>query len=230
MIKIIQDEKVIDVVRIPRYIKFLPTGHITITDKASAQGIVGSDTTTVYSFTPIADKAIGVASIVEIDQKEFDRLTALLKNKQEICADESTLAEAKRATLHRLSNMCKSKIVAGFSVRLSDGVEYSFKLTTEDQLNLLMLENQLSNGAETFIYHATNQPCRFFIKEDMIRIINAFKNCTLYHTTYFNVAKQYINSLTNIEDITKFTYGTDVSGIIEDKVLKQILKNGGDTQ
>ena len=53
MYKIIQDQKVIDVVRIPRFVRFLSSGHIALTDKSSAQGIVGSDDRTVYSFKPI---------------------------------------------------------------------------------------------------------------------------------------------------------------------------------
>jgi predicted DNA-binding ArsR family transcriptional regulator len=61
----------------------------------------------------------------------------------------------------------------------------------------------------------------------MIRIIAAFKRYVQYHTTYFNVAKQYINSLTDLTKINKFTYGTDVIDAIDNKAIKQILKNGG---
>jgi hypothetical protein len=91
----------------------------------------------------------------------------------------------------------------------------------------MSIEGQLNAGAETFIYHATNQPCRFFSREDMTKIISTFKRYTLYHTTYFNVAKQYINSLVDIEKANTFTYGTDVSEVVDDIVIKQILKNGG---
>lgn len=227
MIKIIQNEKVIDVVRVPRFIKFLPSGHVAITDKSSAQGIVGSDTTSIYSFTPVAHKTAGVVTIADITLEDFNRLKALLDDKQEISADESALAEAKRLAIRRLSNICKNKITAGFTIKLSDNKLYSFKLTTEDQLNLMIIESQLNSGAETFVYHATDLPCRFFTRNDMIKIINTFKSYTLYHTTYFNVAKQYIRSLLDIEKVNLFTYGTDVSNTVEDPVLKQILKTGG---
>ncbi len=227
MIKIIKNEKVIDVVRVPRFIKFLPSGHVAITDKASAQGIVGSDTTSIYSFTPVAHQTAGVVTVADINLEEFNRLKALLNDKQEISADESALAEAKRAAIKRLSNICKNKITDGFTIKLSDGELYSFKLTTEDQLNLMIIENQLNSGVETFIYHATDQPCRFFMRDDMIKIISSFKSYTLYHTTYFNAAKQYIKSLHDIEKVNLFTYGTDISESVENLVLKQILKNGG---
>jgi hypothetical protein len=190
-------------------------------------GIVGSDDKTIYSFKPVQHTNIQVATIKEINTEEFSRLQSLLNSNQEVSADESALVKAKRDMITRLSSICKNKITAGFSIKLSDEVDYSFKLTTEDQLNLMSIEGQLNAGAETFIYHATNQPCKFFSREDMTKIISAFKRYILYHTTYFNVAKQYINSLVDIEKVNRFTYGTDVSEVVNDVVIKQILKNGG---
>lgn len=224
MYKLIQNDQVIDVVHYPRFISFLPTGHIAITDKTSAHGIVGSDNKTIYSFKTNAKYP--TVTIKRITSAEFERLNSLLSSGQKVNADESALAKAKRDTIKRLSSACKAKITAGFSVRLSDGKTYSFKLTTEDQLNLMSIENQLNAGAKTFIYHSTNEPCKEFSKEDMIKILDYFKRCTLYHTTYFNVAKQYINSLISIEKVYKFTYGTDVSEIVDNITIKQILKNG----
>lgn len=230
MYKIIQDNKIIDIVNIPRFVKFLSSGHIAITDKASAQGIVGSDQETIYSFGPVGQQNFSIVTIAEIDTEEFSRLQSLLNSGQEISADESALEIAKREVIKRLSNICKYKITAGFSIRLSDENFYDFKLTTEDQLNLMTIENQINSGAESFIYHATDQPCRFFNREDMIKIIKSFKQYTLYHTTYFNAAKQYIKSLVDIEKIKLFTYGTDISDTVTDKVIKQILKNGGNLE
>jgi hypothetical protein len=227
MYKIIQNDKVIDVVRIPRFVSFLASGHIALTDKTSAAGIVGSDDKTIYSFKPTTKKDISVAAIEEITLEEFNRLQGLLNSNLEVSADETALAAAKRDMIARLSSICKNKITAGFSIILSDNEEYSFKLTTEDQLNLMSIESQLNAGANTFIYHATNQPCRFFSREDMSKIISTFKRYTLYHTTYFNVAKQYIKSLVDIEKVNTFTYGTDVSEVVDNIVIKQILKNGG---
>lgn len=224
MYKIIQNDKVIDVVKYPRFVSFLASGHIAITDKTSAQGIAGSDNETVYSFT--ARFGYQTVTIKEITPEEFSRLQKLLNSNQEISADESALAVAKREAIKRLSSICKTKITSGFSIILSDGESYDFKLTTEDQLNLMSIEGQLNAGAETFIYHATNQPCKFFSREDMTKIITTFKRYTLYHTTYFNTAKQYINSLVDTEKVRLFTYGTDISDTVDNVVIKQILKNG----
>lgn len=224
--KIIKDDKILDVVKNPDFIIFLPYNHISMTDKSNAQGIVASDGDTIYSFA-FQRKDIQVVTIKEINLEEFSRLKNLLNSKQTISADESALERAKLSVINRLSNICRTNIVSGFTVKLSDGELHNFKLTTEDQLNLMMIEHQLSMGVETFVYHATNQPCRIFSKADMQAIIQAFKQHTLYHTTYFNAAKHYIKSLLDIEKVNLFTYGDDVTDSVDDVVLKQILRTGG---
>lgn len=225
MYKIIQNNKVVDVVNRPRFVKFLSSGHIAITDKTSAQGIASSDNQTIYSFIP--SNKYQVVKIEEISADEFKSLKTLLNSGQEPDANVTLLEKAKTAKIKILSTTCKNKIVSGFSVILSDGNEYNFKLTVEDQLNLMMLENQLNAGASTFIYHATEQPCRVYNRDDATKIVNAFKAHTIYHTTYFNTAKQYIKSLVDVEKVNMFIYGADVSEATNDMILRQILKNGG---
>jgi hypothetical protein len=228
MYKIIKDNKVIDVIQHPTFVRFLSSGCIAFTDKTSAHGVIGSDDKTIYSFKQFTGKKYPIVSIVEIkSEQEFSRLQSLLNSDKKVSADESALVRAKQDTLKYLSAICKNTITAGFSVTLSDGKKHSFRLTIEDQLNLMNLENQFNTGAKTFVYHATDMPCRVFTREDMSIILGAFRRYTQYHTTYFNVAKQYINSLTDIEVVESFTYGTDVSDTSSDPTIRQILKRGG---
>jgi hypothetical protein len=226
MYKIIQNNKVIDVVNQPQFINFLTSGHIAMTDKSSANGIVGSDNKTVYSFQPYL--SYQVVSIEEITAEEFERLHSLLDSHQEVCANESILQNARQEKIKRLSVQCKAKINTGFSIALSDGKSHRFRLTAEDQLNLMSIEGQLNSGAEAIVYHESNQPCRIFSRNDMLKVIKAFRRHVTYHTTYFNTAKQYINSLTDIEKIMEFSYGTDVAALAKDNFIKQILRTGAD--
>ena len=228
MYKIICDDKVIDVVERAQFVRFLMFDHIALTDKTAAQGIVGSDGDTIYSFGP-GTKYTQV-TVEEIDTTEFERLCSLLSSGKAVSADESALASAKRAKLSALSGVCKNKITSGFTIELSDGQRYNFKLTAEDQLNLIQIESQLAAGESYFVYHATNQPCKIYGRDDMHKIISTFRKHVLYHTTYFNAAKQYIKSLTDIEQVNLFCYGDDVSDTVDDVILKQILKNGEVTE
>lgn len=227
MIKIIQDDKVIDVVRRPKYIKFLSPKRIAITNKALAQGVVGSDNIKVYSYAPVEAKTAGVVTVSEIGQEEFERLAALLEAEEVVSADLVNLAKVKDNVIHSLSASCNKAITAGFAVKLSDGDLHEFKLTTEDQLNLLMLENQLNAGARTFVYHATNKPCEVFSKKDMTKILEAFRRHVLYHTTYFNAAKQYIKAQVDVDKVTALEYGADISDKVSSADVRRILRTGG---
>lgn len=227
MYKIIRKNKVIDVIQNPQFIVFLPYGHVAFADESSAQGVVGSDNCTLYSFKPTTKQGVDVVTLEKITLEEFNRLCSLLNSNQESGIEVDTLASAKKAAIERISTTCKNKITSGFSIKLQDGKLYDFRLTIEDQLNLMSIENQLNSGAETFIYHATDQPCKVFTREDMQKILAAYRKHVLYHTTYFNVAKSYIKSLTDVSSLNSFAYGTDVSIATKDNVLKQILKLGG---
>jgi hypothetical protein len=224
--KIILDNKVIDVIKKPRFLKFLSSGNIALTDKTSANGIVGSDNKTIYSLVTGLKTEAPVVSIHEIDQKEFNRLSSLLNSGAELIANKTKLQNAIKTALENLSQICKDKITAGFSVLLSDGNVYKFKLSAEDQINLLNLENQLNTGENIFVYHATDMPCQVFRREDMQKVIKSYRKHILYHTTYFNIAKQYISSLTDIAKIDAFHYGTNVIGVVSDPAIRQILRDG----
>lgn len=227
MYKIIQEGKIVDVVRNPSFIKFLSSGHIAMTDKSSAQGVVGSDAKTVYSFGYNTNKAEAIVKIDKISLNEFNRLQSLLNSERKLSKTEKELISARQDKILELSDICKNKITNGFSVMLKDGNTYNFRLTAEDQINLLNLENQLNTGAESFIYHSTNSACRVFVREDIKKIIKTYRKHVLYHTTYFNTAKQYINSLTNVNKINDFSYGLEIFGAVQDKTVQQILHDGG---
>jgi hypothetical protein len=206
MYKIILNDKIVDVVKHPKFIKFLSNGCIAITDKSSANGIVGSDDTTLYSFCYLVDRHEPIVSIAEINENEFSRLECLLNSENPVYADEAALMKAKRAKLNALSEICKNKITAGFTLDFPTGKQ-SFKLTVEDQLNLMQIESQLAAGEVCFVYHATDKPCRVYSRKEMLKITKAFRKHVLYHTTYYNAVKQYINSLSDInfcKFLTKF--------------------------
>ena len=228
MYSIIYQNNIIDVVQNPTFVKVLPSGHVTFTDKASANGIIGSDNKTIYGFEQINRENAKIISIEEISEQEFNRLFSLLNSGHEITANKDALTAAIDEAINSLSETCNTKIIDGFSIRLSDSKKHDFRLTTEDQLNLLNLENQLNNGTnQTFIYHETGKPCQAYSRVDMIKIIKAFRQHVLYHTTYFNVAKQYLKSLVNINKVKAFKYGTNVLRVVEDDTIKQILETGG---
>ena len=225
MYKVIYNNKIIDIIEKPDFIMFLASGRVVSTNKGTANGIRGSRGS-LYSFEEVNKSGIKVVTIEEISAEEFNRLQCLLNSEKGLCADESVLKNVRVEELSRLSKACNESIVHGFDISLSDNCNYHFTLTTEDQINLLNLENQLKAGAETCIYHASNMPCTVFSRQDIDRIIAAYRKHLLYHTTYFNTVKSYINSIDDIDQIKAFKYGTNIASAASSTVIKQILKEG----
>jgi hypothetical protein len=227
MYKVIVNNYIIDLLEQIQYIRFLPTGHIAFTDKTSAHGFVGSDNITVYSLAPITMLDYKIAELVEISDEEYFKLKKLLDKGAQISSDESELIKMRNEVVNKMSILCKQNIIAGCTLDLSKGKDFHFNLTVEDQLNLMRIEQQINNGEQFFIYHATAKPCEVFSKDDMAKIIEQTKKHTLFHTTYFNTLKQYINNQTDIDVIKNIKYGIDISDTIDDPIIKSILKQGG---
>ena len=104
MYSIIYQNRIIDTVQNPTFVKVLPSGHVTFTDKASANGIIGSDEKTIYGLEQVNRKNTKIVTIDEISKSEFNRLKGLLNSGKKVTADSAALSTAinettKRATL-----------------------------------------------------------------------------------------------------------------------------------
>lgn len=226
MYKIIHEGKVIDVVKTPKFLRFISKNNIALASETTAEGIASSDGKTAYSFGPCKKSGVKQVKIEAISETEFSRLKYLLNSGQPLNIDDE-INEAKQNTIARLSVACKNSITEGFTIALSNGRPYHFRLTAEDQLNLMQIESQLNAGVKSFIYHATNKPCEVFYKHDMVKIINAYRKHVEYHTTYFNCAKHYIMGLQDLTVINLFTYGKPITSTVSDETIRKILSDGG---
>jgi hypothetical protein len=76
---------------------------------------------------------------------------------------------------------------------------------------------------ETLIpYHADGEECDFYTVEEINEIIDTANAFKIYHTTYYNALKGYINSLETIEDIAAVTYGMEIPEEYQTNVLKAL--------
>lgn len=227
MYKVIYNNKIIDVIESPKFIRFLSNGHVSLANKSDAHGLISSNNRTIYRFDlgkKTSKKNILDVEIVQIREEEFRRLEYFLNSGKQPDADESALTKNKKNKIVELSEECNRQIISGVSIVLSDDQVHHFKLTLEDQLNILLLENQLTSGMTSFVYHSTNEPCRIFSKEDMNKIIQSTKSHIQYHTTYFNLLKQYINSIVDAQDLQSVYYGIDVEKISSNISMKTFLR------
>jgi hypothetical protein len=229
MYKIIHNNIIVDVVKELRYVKYIPEfKKIIPTSRATAQAICGSKNKIYYALQGVeipAEKSHWkVVTFIKIGEKEYNCL------KEELCKNYTIYANKKELNLVRtnkiseMSSICKQKIIDGVSVLMDDGHYYKFRLTVEDQLNLLEIERDIINGQENILYHSTDNVCRFYTKDEMMRLILVSQQHKNFHTTYFNLLKYCINNMDNVSAIDSIEYGVDLLSMsIPDKV-KSIIR------
>lgn len=184
--------------------------------------------------------------LVRIEKEEYDILLAAVEKGEEIeieqeqnepveeapvidPIEEVTLDYLKEAKINEMSYVCNQIITNGFDVILSDGNQYHFSLTTQDQLNLITLSSMVANGETHIPYHADDELCRFYSAEDINTIITTATQFKTYQVSYFNTLKMYINSLKRKKSVAAVQYGMAIPEEHQSEVLKTMLAaNGGE--
>jgi len=214
MYKAIYENIVIDVFKDLTYMRFLPKSkRVVMTDKSSANCILSSNKKEQYHVKgmPYPDGSdYKTVSLVKILEPEFNRLTLLLKDGNEVCNNEKLLNEVREKKIEEMSKICNQTIVNGVTVRFSDNKEHHFRLTIEDQINLISLKSLIDSGLQEVVYHETDSLCKSYIAEDILLLIKTADEHKMYHTTYFNKLKHYIKDLYDVEKIKRIKYGIKI--------------------
>ena len=71
-------------------------------------------------------------------------------------------------------------------------------------------------------YHADGEECTFYTSEEINEIVETATAFKIYHTTYYNALKHYINALETIEEISAIEYGTPIPEEYKSDVLKAL--------
>ena len=153
------------------------------------------------------------------------RVSEGLNNIQEdVPLDNSTLKASKNFKILKIKNECNSTIEKGIELSLGDGSSYTFELTIEDQLNLQNIKYLISQGETQFAYHSKGEPFRYYSKEEMQLIIDVANKHILYHNSYFNSLRDYINSLEKVEEVDSIYYGQDFPNKYKSEVLLSFMQ------
>lgn len=192
-----------------------------------------------YWMVPIVDqnRDFIIATITEITEQEYNALQEAINNNEEIeveddeeeevtpeLPDEATINETiefmRNSKLNEMSYTCRRTIENGFDLELR-GETHHFSLDTQDQLNLISL-SAMAQTQSLIPYHADGEMCIFYTAEEMNEIVATATAFKVYHTTYYNALKGYINSLETIEDIAAIEYGTPIPEEFKSDVLKAL--------
>ena len=161
-------------------------------------------------------------------EKEFDAVPDKIKGavmEQMIKAGVVTndnIADVKAAKIAEMSVACNEVITKGFDITLSDNVSHHFSLEVADQLKISKLNDRANAGVTVLPYHADGESCKFYSKEDVVAMNTAMENCIEFQTTYFNSLRDYIESMTDINDICDVKYGVDIPEAYQSEVLKML--------
>lgn len=151
-----------------------------------------------------------INNIKELFLHKYNPETKLLE------LDETKLEQFKKEQfkglvidkLQELSNKCQEAITNGIEL---NGEHFSYTLTDQNNLkNAFQLSMQTGLSVP---YHSNNNTCRLYSKDEISNIFFAQEKNVSHHTTYFNQLKQYILTLTSIDDIKDIEYGQELTGI-----------------
>ena len=176
-------------------------------------------------------------SILPISEDEYLTLKEAIDTNQEIIIDDSedtvvipdedefdSTTEFIRYTKKvQMSKECQKAIEAGIDVEFNGAIKH-FTLTAQDQINLMNL-NMLAQENEILPYHADGEEVIFYSADDIKKIVDTANTFKIYHTTYFNSLKIYIDALATAEEINAITYGVDIPEEYQTEVLKTLGGN-----
>lgn len=131
-----------------------------------------------------------------------------------------SIDDIRRAKLAEISVSCKDAIETSHEVHLSDGSSvFTFK-ESPDQANIKMMFDAVIMGATKYIYHPNNDGdnmCRVYYAADIVAIYKTMTETIAHHTTYHNLLKQYVLSLSDKDEVVSVRYGQPLTGEYLDK-------------
>jgi hypothetical protein len=140
--------------------------------------------------------------------------SALITKRQEI-RDNINNLESETDEIDELSQIQQRKINEMCSIcqtTITNGIDYNdehYRLNTTDQINLTSLY-ALAQVGQSVPYHADSQVCRIYTPEEMIGLVQTATSWITYHTTYYNLLKNQILAMDNIDEIKSVVYGMEL--------------------
>lgn len=124
----------------------------------------------------------------------------------EMVGEDNATEVVRNAKIAEISATCNAVIVAGIDIQLGEETEH-FNLSIEDQSNIANLFRVVELGGTEFPYQADGGVCRIYTAQEIAQIYIAAQTAITSQTTYHNALKAYVQSLTDVEDISAVTYG-----------------------
>lgn len=137
----------------------------------------------------------------------------VLRSDEEIEADrQPNIADLRAAKTAEMSAACNAAINAGTTVQMPDGTQEAFTYSTADQANVSEMFMACLMGAESYPYHANDEPCQSYTAAEIMAIYGTLSMYKTGQLTYHNQLKQYIGTLETVQEVQAVTYGQELTG------------------
>ena len=126
-----------------------------------------------------------------------------------ILGEEDPIETIRNIKLKEISDACNHTIISGIDIEFNKE-KVHFNLSIEDQSNINNLFRVVELGGTEFPYQSDGGECRIYTAAEIAQIYIASQTLITTQTTYHNALKQYVQSLSSIDDITAVTYGMEL--------------------
>ena len=126
-----------------------------------------------------------------------------------ILGEEDPIETIRNIKLKEISDACNHTIISGIDIEFNKE-KVHFNLSIEDQSNINNLFRVVELGGTEFPYQSDGGECRIYTAAEIAQIYIASQTLITTQTTYHNALKQYVQSLSSIDDITAVIYGMEL--------------------
>lgn len=126
-----------------------------------------------------------------------------------ILGEEDPIETIRNIKLKEISDACNYTIISGIDIEFNKE-KVHFNLSIEDQSNINNLFRVVELGGTEFPYQSDGGECRIYTATEIAQIYIASQTLITTQTTYHNALKQYVQSLSSIDDIDAVTYGMEL--------------------
>ncbi|OUN23672.1 hypothetical protein B5G34_00825 [Flavonifractor sp. An82] len=139
----------------------------------------------------------------------------------EILGDENATETVRTAKLAEISRMCNVTIESGVDVQIGDRIDH-FNLSNNDQNNIDSLFKVVELGGTEYIYQADGGKCSVYSAEEITSIYVTAQRHITKNTAYHNALKQYVNSLSDVDEISAVKYGDELPAPYKEELLTKL--------